>query len=80
MLSDITLSNPLSSVPLQFLVQVYAADSNSNAVTEEPIQLNCDQQPVFIEPTPEDGVCYSIRVGIRHTVKLIARTKDEFTL
>ncbi|XP_062599940.1 integrin beta-like protein A, partial [Saccostrea cucullata] len=51
----------LSSVPLQFLIEVFDDDP-----------LTCTDAPVFVAPTPIDGSCYS--VSNTFTKVLVART------
>ncbi|XP_038064886.1 uncharacterized protein LOC119735253 [Patiria miniata] len=45
-------TTPKSSVPLQFLIQVY--------YSPDP----CSDKPSFVAPTPEDGACYGIAPGM----------------
>ena len=53
---------PISSVPLQFLVNV------SNA------SIACDARPVFVPPTEDDGTCIAIPPNSTYTGILVARS------
>ncbi|XP_062615393.1 uncharacterized protein LOC134277123 [Saccostrea cucullata] len=55
-------SIPLSSIPLQFLVEVF--DSSSA----------CASAPTFISPTPPDGRCYESVQGVTFSVEIRIRT------
>uniref|UniRef100_K1PJG4 Deleted in malignant brain tumors 1 protein n=1 Tax=Magallana gigas TaxID=29159 RepID=K1PJG4_MAGGI len=55
-------STPLSSIPLQFLVEIF--DSNSG----------CASAPTFISPTPPNGGCYEAVQGVALTIEIRIRT------
>ena len=66
---------PLSSVPLQFLVNV-------TSLTTEEDETNgnrCNLGPVFIAPTPEDQQCIPILADVEKSIDIVVRTKDAFT-
>ena len=54
---------PMSSIPLQFLVEIY--DS-----TDE-----CGAGPVFVPPTPEDGETVDLLVGSTWTQDIVATSE-----
>ena len=53
---------PISSVPLQFLVNVSYAS------------VACDARPVFVPPTEDDGTCIAIPPNATYTGILVARS------
>ena len=57
-----TDTRPISSVPLQFLVNVSAAP------------VPCDARPVFVPPTEDDGTCIAIPSNSIYTGILVARS------
>ena len=61
--------SPMSSIPLQFLVQVY----------ESPGSPACASKPHFVAPTVGSGACVNLEVGEPYTTTIVARTKDSFT-
>ncbi|XP_048727710.2 uncharacterized protein LOC125645867 [Ostrea edulis] len=60
--SSISSSTPLSSIPLQFLVEIF--DSS----------IACASAPSFISPTPPDGGCYEAVRGITFRIEIRIRT------
>ena len=60
----------LSSVPLQFLIEVYSA---TNATHGE-----CKSKPVFVPPTPLSDDCIQVSERQTFTTKLIARTTNSY--
>ena len=56
-------TTPMSSVPLQFLVNV--SDSNRP----------CSETPVLVLPTPLHGSCIAVPLGITYTTSLIAYSR-----
>ena len=65
--SDPTLL-PMSSVPLQFLTQVYHSPGSE-----------CRSKPVFVPPTLQASTCVNLAVDEEYTMSIVIRTKDSFT-
>jgi len=59
---------PISSVPLQFLVNVSSAPS-----------IACDARPTFVPPTEEDGTCIAIPPNTTYTGILVSRSSGPDT-
>ncbi|XP_078330906.1 uncharacterized protein LOC111125451 isoform X2 [Crassostrea virginica] len=55
-------TTPLSSIPLQFLVEVFTSSSA------------CASAPTFISPTPPNGGCYEAIQGVTLTIEIRIRT------
>ncbi len=55
---------PLSSVPLQFLVNVTSSNRS------------CYERPFLVEPTPAAGSCIAIPVGNNYTARLTGYSDD----
>ncbi len=55
---------PLSSVPLQFLVNVTRSVSL------------CYERPVLVEPSPAAGSCVAIPEGYNYTARLTGYSED----
>ena len=58
--------NSLSSVPLQFLVLVYQANT----------AVPCNSKPELIYPTPTADSCITLIPGETHKFKLVARVQN----
>lgn len=54
-------TTPLSSVPLQFLVDVMNSTSTS-----------CAEQPMLVGETPTDGSCVPVELDTTYTANIIA--------
>ena len=52
-------TTPMSSVPLQFLVNVFASN--------QP----CSERPVLVSPTPPHGSCIAVPQGTTYSTDLI---------
>ncbi|KAL4233879.1 hypothetical protein ACF0H5_008553 [Mactra antiquata] len=50
---------PLSSIPIQFVVNIYDVNYGS-----------CDTGPTFVSPTPDTGECFSVDVGEQLTINI----------
>ena len=55
-------TTPLSSIPVQFLVEVFTSSSA------------CALAPTFISPTPPNGGCYEAIQGVTLTIEIHIRT------
>ena len=56
-------TTPMSSVPLQFLVNVSASNQS------------CSEIPVLVPPTPSHGSCIAVPLGTNYTTSLIAYSR-----
>ncbi|KAL4236418.1 hypothetical protein ACF0H5_004803 [Mactra antiquata] len=57
-------SVPLSSIPMQFMVNIFSIQNNS-----------CHDQPVFVPPTPESGECFVVDVDETFSVNITVTGK-----
>ena len=68
-------TDPLSSIPLQFIVDVYETDSEYSGRDSA-----CIRKPEFVTPTPRSDSCRYLDIGSRFSFVIVARTRDSFTM
>ena len=60
--SSTTSTTPLSSIPLQFLVNVFSSSAS------------CASRPELVGVTPPDGSCYPVASGSTWTARIVAQS------
>ena len=73
--SDESSTTPLSSVPLQFIVEIYPTEP----LPGDPF-AHCVQKPMFVVPTPAANSCRYLDTGRPFSFSIVPRSKNAFTM